>query len=57
MLLESVTELPRTEEINRLWFNIGISMFFVSIQAMGIGYISLIVRTLKSRTARRLRRL
>jgi hypothetical protein len=28
MLLESVTELARTGEINRLWFNTGISMFF-----------------------------
>jgi dolichol-phosphate mannosyltransferase len=57
MLLGALMESALTGRIDTPWFFIGISMLLVSIQAMGVGVVSLILRRTELRTSRTLRRI
>jgi len=57
ILLATLMEWARTGDVTMHWFLIGISMFLVSMQAMGVGVVSLILRRTELRTTRMLKKI
>ncbi len=57
MLLATLMEWVQTGQVITHWFLIGIAMFLVSIQAMGVGVVSLILRRSELRTTRMLKKM